>query len=212
MLRSVLSITLLLSVGVARADTIVVFGDSISAAYGLEVQEGWVALLQKRLQQEMPGKHQLINASLSGETTSGGLSRLPGVLSQYKPDILVLELGGNDGLRGQPPKLITQNLSAMIRDARQSGAQVLLLGMKIPPNYGKAYTQAFEQSYLQVSRESKVSTVPFLLDGIGGKPELMQDDGLHPNAKAQQRLLENVWPALASELKRPRASHKKTGA
>lgn len=182
----------------AHAGSIVVFGDSISAAYGLELQQGWVSLLEKKLQKHAVGKpYRLINASVSGETTSGGLSRLPAVLSKYRPDIVILELGGNDGLRGQPPTLMADNLRSMIAQSQKSGAKVLLLGMKIPPNYGKAYTTAFEQVFPQLAREHKVALVPFLLDGVGGQPALMQDDGIHPNAAAQPKLVDNVWPQLS---------------
>lgn len=179
----------------AYAATIVVFGDSISAAYGIEVNKGWVAKLQHKLKQQKKD-YQVINASVSGETTSGGLSRLPQVLNQYQPKILILELGGNDGLRGQPPTLMQQNLQKMIQQAKQKKVKVVLLGMKIPPNYGKAYNQAFEKVFVNVAQTEKVPFVPFFLEGVGGHDDLMQADGIHPNEKAQEKMLENVWPIM----------------
>ncbi len=179
----------------AYAASIVVFGDSISAAYGIEVNKGWVAKLQQKLKQHKK-PYQVINASVSGETTSGGLSRLHQVLSQYQPQILILELGGNDGLRGQPPKLMQQNLQKMIQQAKQQKIKVVLLGMKIPPNYGKAYNQAFEKAFVDVANTEQVPFVPFFLEGVGGNDDLMQADGIHPNEKGQDRLLQNVWPIM----------------
>lgn len=179
----------------AYAASIVVFGDSISAAYGIEVNKGWVAKLQQKLKQQKKS-YQVINASVSGETTSGGLSRLPQVLTQYQPHILILELGGNDGLRGQPPKLMQQNLQKMIQQAKQQKVKVLLLGMKIPPNYGKAYNQAFEKVFVDVANTEQVPFVPFFLEGVGGNDALMQADGIHPNTQAQDKLLNHVWPTL----------------
>lgn len=187
-------------VNTAYAASIVVFGDSISAAYGIEVNKGWVAKLQHKLKQQKKD-YQVINASVSGETTSGGLTRLPHILQQYKPNILILELGGNDGLRGQPPKLMQQNLQKMIQHAKQQHIKVLLLGMKIPPNYGKAYNQAFEKVFADVAKTETVPFVPFFLEGVGGHDDLMQADGIHPNEKAQEKLLNNVWPSLEKVLK-----------
>lgn len=186
----------------AYAASIVVFGDSISAAYGIEVNKGWVAKLQQKLKQQKKD-YQVINASVSGETTSGGVTRLPQILKQYQPSILILELGGNDGLRGQPPKLMQQNLQKMIQQAKQQKVKVLFLGMKIPPNYGKAYNQAFEKVFVDVAKIEKVSFVPFFLEGVGGHDNLMQADGIHPNQQAQQQLLDNVWPALTPLLNTP---------
>lgn len=185
----------------ARAATILIFGDSISAAYGLEVEQGWVALLQQKLDKTAAGKHQVVNGSLSGETTSGGKARLPALLKKHKPALVVLELGGNDGLRGQPPALMSANLRKMITDARSVGAKIVLLGIKIPPNYGRTYTQAFEQVFVTVAKDEKVPLLPFFLEGIGGNPALVQADGIHPVAKAQPRLLENAWPLIEKALK-----------
>ncbi|MDI1302949.1 MAG: arylesterase [bacterium] len=186
----------------AQAATILVFGDSISAAYGLEVKQGWVVLLQQKLDKTAHGRHIAINASLSGETTSGGKTRLLPLLKKYQPDLVIIELGANDGLRGQSPPLMAANLKSMIADARSQKARVILLGMKIPPNYGRTYTQAFEQVFVSVSRQEKVPLLPFFLEGVGGRPELTQADGLHPLAKAQPRLLDNAWPLIEAELKK----------
>lgn len=185
-----------------QAATILVFGDSISAAYGLEAKQGWVHLLQQKLDTSTVKKLQVVNGSLSGETTSGGVKRLPLMLQKHHPGLVILELGANDGLRGHSPSLIEGNLRQMIVAVQQSGAQVIILGMKIPPNYGKAYTQAFENVFVSVSKEKNIPLVPFFLDGVGGKPELMQRDGIHPTAAAQQRLLDNVWPMIEKVTRR----------
>ena len=185
-----------------QAATILVFGDSISAAYGLEAKQGWVHLLQQKLDKTTVKKHQVINGSLSGETTSGGVKRLPLMLQKHHPALVILELGANDGLRGHSPSLIESNLRQMVVAAQKSGAQVIILGMRIPPNYGKAYTQAFEKVFVTVSKEKHIPLVPFLLDGVGGKPELMQRDGIHPTAAAQQRLLDNAWPLIVKATRR----------
>ncbi len=189
-------------VGNTQAATILVFGDSISAAYGMETRQGWVALLQQQLESTAPGKHNVVNGSLSGETTSGGVKRLPGLLRQHRPDIVILELGGNDGLRGQSPALMERNLLKMAAESQKSGASVIVLGMKIPPNYGKAYTRSFEQVFITASRSSRSVLLPFFLVGVGGDARLMQQDGIHPAAIAQKKLLANVWPLLARELKK----------
>lgn len=192
----------LCSTGKAQAATILVFGDSISAAYGLEVRQGWVALLQQKLDKTAPGRHIAINGSLSGETTSGGKARLLPLLKKYQPDLVIIELGGNDGLRGQSPPLMAANLKSMIADARGQRARVILLGMKIPPNYGRTYTEAFEKVFVSVSRQEKAPLLPFFLEGVAGRPELTQADGIHPVAKAQPRLLDNAWPLINAELKK----------
>ncbi|KQQ60052.1 esterase [Pseudomonas sp. Leaf127] len=185
---------LLLSQG-AMAGTVLIVGDSISAAFGLDTRQGWVSLLQQRLQaQGLDDK--VVNASISGDTSAGGLARLPALLAEHKPSLVVLELGGNDGLRGQQPAQLQQNLASMIEQSQKAGARVLLLGMRIPPNYGPRYTQAFEKVYASLAEEKKVPFVPFFLEGVGGVPGMMQDDGLHPAAGAQATLLENVWPTL----------------
>ncbi|MGH8353751.1 MAG: arylesterase [Pseudomonas sp.] len=188
-------VLLLLLAQEAAAGTLLVVGDSISAALGLETSQGWVALLEKRLA-EGGFAHRVVNASISGDTSAGGLARLPALLAEHRPSLVILELGGNDGLRGQPPAQLQQNLAAMIERVQASGAQVLLLGMKLPPNYGARYNRAFSQVYSRLAEEKQVPLVPFFLDGVGGVPEMMQRDGLHPAAAAQPRLLDNLWPAL----------------
>ncbi|WP_430445792.1 MAG: arylesterase [Pseudomonas piscis] len=179
----------------AAAGTVLIVGDSISAAFGLDTRQGWVALLEKRLDDQGFGAR-VINASVSGDTSAGGQARLPALLAEHKPQVVVLELGGNDGLRGQPPQQLQQNLASMIDSAQAAGAKVLLLGMQLPPNYGVRYTQAFAKVYGQLANDKKVALVPFFLEGVGGHPEMMQADGLHPAAVAQDKLLENVWPTL----------------
>ncbi|MBF8779073.1 arylesterase [Pseudomonas fulva] len=179
----------------AAAGTLLVVGDSISAGFGLDTRQGWVSLLQERLEAE-GFDDQVVNASISGDTSAGGQARLAGLLEQYKPDLVVLELGGNDGLRGQPPEQLQQNLASMIDASRASGAKVVLLGMRLPPNYGVRYTTAFAQVYERLASEKSVPLVPFFLEGVGGVPELMQADGIHPAQGAQPRLLENAWPAI----------------
>ena len=179
----------------AAAGTILIVGDSISAGFGLDTRLGWVSLLEQRLERE-GHDDRVINASISGDTSAGGQARLPALLTEHKPDVVIVELGGNDGLRGQPPAQLQQNLAAMIDAAKTAGAKVLLLGMQLPPNYGVRYTEAFARVYTQLADEKQIALVPFFLEGVGGHPELMQADGLHPAAAAQQRLLDNVWPAL----------------
>jgi len=175
--------------------TILVFGDSISAGYGLPVGKGWVALLRAKLEREGYG-YRVVNASVSGETTAGGLDRLPRALALHRPRILILELGGNDGLRALPVAPMRANLERMVRLARAAGATVLLLGMRIPPNYGPEYAGAFQRAFTRIARTDSLPFVPFLLQGIALRPALMQADGLHPNVRGQPRLLANVWPAL----------------
>ena len=175
--------------------TLLVLGDSLSAAYGVAMESGWVALLDRHFTDaELPVK--VVNASISGETTQGGLARLPNLLAQHKPELVVIELGANDGLRGFPLHLIRANLGQLISLSKESGAQVLLLGMRIPPNYGAKYTSLFYETYQQLAQQEKTGLVPFLLDGVAAEDTMMQDDGLHPNSKAQPILLQNVLPAL----------------
>lgn len=181
--------------------TLLIFGDSLSAAYGIAPNEGWVYLLEQRLVKK-DYIYQVINASISGDTTSGGLSRLSKTLQQHKPEIVVLELGANDGLRGLNLKTMRQNLATMIEKSQQAKAKVLLLGMKIPANYGKTYTDSFHQIYLDLAAFYKIPMVPFFLEGVALNTALIQDDGLHPNAKAQERLLENVWETLKKLLEK----------
>jgi acyl-CoA thioesterase I len=180
---------------------VLVFGDSISAGYGLpRVEQGWVALLGAKLKSQGYGD-QLVNASVSGETTSGGLARLPRALSVHHPAVVILELGGNDGLRALPVAQMRANLAKMIDLAAAQGGKVLLLGMRLPPNYGPEYTAQFAQAYTDLAHDKHVALVPFLLDGVALNPDLMQADGVHPNATAQPKLLDNAWPALLPLLK-----------
>ena len=193
----------LLSSGAVSAQTIMILGDSISAGYGINVQDGWANKLQQRLNQApyKTGQHTVINASVSGETTSGGLARLPLLLQRHKPDVLVIELGGNDGLRGQPPKLIEQNLGKLIQLGKNQPAKVVLLGMRIPPNYGTAYSTAFAEVFPKVAKQHNVPLMPFFLDGVAGNNQLMQADRIHPTAGAQAKLLDNAWPVIRQVLR-----------
>ncbi len=179
----------------AMASTVLVVGDSISAGLGLETSQGWVNLMQKRLE-EGGFEQKVVNASISGDTSAGGLARLPALLSEHKPSLVIIELGGNDGLRGQPPAQLQQNLASMVEQSQKAGAKVLLLGMRLPPNYGERYNKAFAAAFSNVAAEKKLPLVPFFLEGVGGVPELMQADGIHPTAGAQSRLLENAWPTI----------------
>ncbi|MEW6353494.1 MAG: arylesterase [Pseudomonadota bacterium] len=179
----------------AGKPVILVLGDSLSAAYGMEHNTGWVSLLQKRLtSQDYP--HRIVNASISGDTTSGALARVDRALDEHRPAIVIVELGGNDGLRGLPVDAMRANLAAIIERSLARGARVLLVGMQLPPNYGPAYTKRFRQVYVDLARHYSVTLLPFLLEGIADKPELMQTDGVHPRAPAQARIMENVWEVL----------------
>ena len=177
----------------AQAKTIMIVGDSISAAYGMRPEQGWVHLLQQRLNQQYPKQHKVVNASVSGETTSGALARLPKLLQTHRPDVVVIELGGNDGLRGQPPQMIQKNLANLIQHSQKAKAKVVIFGMKMPPNYGSAYSKAFENNYKVVSQQYKVKLLPFFMEGIAGNKQLMQKDLIHPNAKAQHILLNKAY-------------------
>ena len=180
----------------AEAPVILVFGDSISAGYGLAREErGWVELLKTRLNTQGYG-YQVVNASVSGETTAGGLARLPRALELHHPSIVILELGANDGLRALPAPAMQANLKQMIELATAAGAKVLILGMRMPPNYGQQYTDQFAMVFSDLAREKKLPLVPFLLTDIALTPSLLQGDDIHPNAAGQPVLLENVWPQL----------------
>lgn len=180
-------------------ETIVVLGDSLSAGFGLEIRESWVSLLQQRLRDEGYG-YSVVNASISGDTTAGGLARLPRVLERHRPRIVILELGGNDGLRGLPVPRLRANLDQMISLAAQAGARVLLTGIQIPPNYGPQYARAFAEAFPAVARERGVPLIDFILRDVALDPDLMQADGIHPNAAGQPVILETVWPVLAELL------------
>ncbi|MCK9634899.1 MAG: arylesterase [Methylobacter tundripaludum] len=184
----------------ATAKSIVVLGDSISAGYGIEVSQGWVALLQQKLDQQGTG-HIIHNESISGDTTAGGLARIDAALALHKPAVVIVELGANDGLRGLPPTLIKNNLAGIIQLARQNGAKVLLLSMKIPPNYGKRYIDLFYTIYPQLATELGIPYVPFIMEDVALTQDMMQQDGLHPNAKGQPVIADKVWPQLLPLLK-----------
>jgi acyl-CoA thioesterase-1 len=186
----------------AAERTVLVFGDSLSAAYGLATREGWVALLGEKLARERPG-WRVVNASVSGETTAGGLRRLPEDLKRHGPSIVVIALGANDGLRGLPVEGTRANLESMIRLSRAAKAEPVLVGLMLPPNYGIDYAREFRDLFTDVARKSKVARVPFLLEGVADKRELFQADQLHPTAAAQPLILANVWPVLEPLLRRP---------
>jgi len=179
----------------AAEKSILVYGDSLSAAYGIAQARGWVALLAARIARERPD-YSVANASLSGETTAGGLARFDQALAERKPAIVVIELGANDGLRALPVTQMKRNLAAMIERSQKSGARVLLIGMKLPPNYGPDYTHAFEAAYPELARRYKTALVPFLMEGFADKEELFQPDRLHPTEAAQPLMAERVWKAL----------------
>ena len=179
----------------AHGGVILVLGDSLSSAYGLDMKTGWVQLLEDRLDGRNTG-YRVVNASISGDTTNGGAGRLPAALKKQQPDVVVVELGGNDGLRGLPLSVTRANLERIIVESQKAGARVLLLGMRLPPNYGPAYTNAFHAIYEELANRYDVPRVPFLLEGIGGVDGMMQADGIHPRAEAQPAMLENVWPYL----------------
>jgi len=195
--RQLLLVTLLLATAIARAGppTILILGDSISAAYGIDTSQGWVALLQQRLRQEH-FDYRVVNASVSGDTTRTGLNRLDAALQQYRPAIVIVALGGNDGLRGLPFSEIETSLSRIIEVSQQQGAKVLLAGVRLPPNYGAFYNTRFAALFRRLADTRQVALVPRLLDGIDEHAELMQADGIHPTAAAQARILDNVWPHL----------------
>ena len=199
------ALVLVLAAPAAAAQrTVLVYGDSLSAAYGLSASQGWVHLLAERIASDGLG-WRVVNASVSGETTAGGLRRLPGDLKRHKPDLVVIALGANDALRGQPVEGIRANLENMVRLVREARAQPVLVGIMIPPNYGIDYTARFRELYPEIAKRERVPLVPFLLEGIADKPELFLPDQLHPAAPAQARILDNVWPAL-EPLLRKRAS------
>lgn len=195
---------LLASTSLSAADserkTLLIVGDSLSAAYGIDSDAAWVELLRQRLEQEAPDSWQVANASISGETTDGGLRRLPALLETHNPAIIVIELGGNDGLRGFPPDVIRNNLAQLITLSQQHGAQVLLVGIEIPPNYGPRYTTLFTDIYSSLAAEYNIAFLPFLLADVYDDDLMMQADGIHPTAQAQPLLLDNIWPELLTLL------------
>jgi acyl-CoA thioesterase-1 len=179
----------------ARDSVILVLGDSLSAAYGIAIDQGWVAQLQQRLDTEKRG-YQVVNASITGETTHGGLTRLAPLLSEHQPAIVIVELGANDGLRGQPVDDIRENLRTIVAAAKHAGAKVLLVPMRLPPNFGPVYVRRFESTYAELSRSESIPVSTFILEGVADRPELIQEDHLHPRAEAQSRMLSNIWPGL----------------
>jgi acyl-CoA thioesterase-1 len=184
----------------AQAPTLLIVGDSLSAGLGIDVRQGWAALLEKKLQQG-GYPHQIINASISGDTSAGALARLPRTLARHRPAVVIIEIGGNDGLQGLPLDEMKRNLERMIRLAQRAGARVLVLGMRLPPNYGPAYTRQFYASYSEAAGRTGAVLVPFFLEGIAGNAKLMQADGIHPQAGAQEKMLANVWPHLVPLLR-----------
>ncbi len=190
----------MLGVPAAHAATILVYGDSLSAAYGLAREQGWVSLLERRLHAERPD-YKVANASISGETTHGGASRIESELKTHRPAVVIVELGANDGLLGSSIDTTRANLEAIVDASRRAGARVLLVGMRLPPNYGTAYTQKFQQVYAEVAKKKKVPLVPFLLEGFGEDRKYFQPDGIHPTAQAQPVMLDTVWKELKPLLK-----------
>ncbi|MEQ6884565.1 arylesterase [Salicola sp. Rm-C-2C1-2] len=193
--RALIAAFLLALPMLAQGNTLVIYGDSLSAAYGIEEENGWVSLLQERIAKQAP-TWQVVNASISGETTDGGLRRIERMLETQSPDLVVLELGGNDGLRGKDPSAIRSNLARMVERIRSEGARVLLVGIEIPPNYGRAYTDAFRSQYRRLAKEKNLTFIPFLLENIHNRQGMMQEDGIHPTAEAQPLIRNRVWDAL----------------
>jgi acyl-CoA thioesterase I len=202
MKRVLLYLLLSVSLPALASPTLLVVGDSLSAGYGVTTDRRWVTLLTQRMLQRCPGS-EVINASVSGDTSSGGVTRLPPLLQQHHPDLVIVELGGNDGLRGIGAKTMRQNLLRMVKLSQQSGAQVLLLGVRLPANYGPDFVNAFHQVYYDVAKAASVPLVPFFLEGVALDRSLMQGDGIHPNDDGQPRLLENVWRRLEPMLNAP---------
>lgn len=190
----VIGLTSLSSAEETSTANILVVGDSLSSAYGIDIKQGWVHLLQQRL--DLKHHFRVINASITGDTTQGGLKRLPSLLQEYSPVLVIIELGGNDGLRGYPLTKMRENITQMIELSRTNNAKVLLLGIRIPPNYGRRYSEGFFNSYANIAAETQTALVPIFMAGVDENLDAMQSDGIHPNASAQPQLLENVWPHL----------------
>ena len=182
-----------------ESPTVLIFGDSLSAGYGIEVDQSWAALLQSRLE-SLGYEHRVVNASISGETTEGGATRIGPALERFDPELVILELGGNDGLRGFPPERLRDNLEKIVRTAKESGAAVVLLGIRIPLNYGPRYTEAFENTFREVAAAQEIPWIEFFMEGVALNEALMQDDGIHPNAEAQPLLLDNAWPIIEQSI------------
>jgi acyl-CoA thioesterase-1 len=201
MLRAIAFFFLVLSAGAGGSapPTVLVFGDSLSAGYGIDVDQSWTALLQTRLQAE-GYEHRVVNASISGDTTESGASRIGPAIETFKPELIILELGGNDGLRGIPPARMKGNLDTIIRTSKESGAAVVLLGIRIPPNYGQRYIDEFDAVFRELAKQNGVPWLEFFMDGVALNEALMQSDGIHPNAAAQPVLLDNAWPVITEAL------------
>lgn len=191
---------LVVSASSAQEPTILIVGDSLSAGYGIDVDQSWATLLQLRLE-EQGYEHRVVNASISGETTEGGATQIANAIETFAPELIILELGGNDGLRGFPPARIKENLLSIAQRAKDSGADVVLLGIRIPTNYGTRYTQAFEAVYADVAEELDIQSIDFFMEGVALNDDLLQDDRIHPNAEAQPILLDNAWPVIRATLK-----------
>ena len=201
-MRRILTLVVLLIAASAEATeppTVLVFGDSLSAGFGIDVDHSWTALLQSRLE-KLGYEHRVVNASISGETTEGGAARIQTALTAFSPDLVILELGGNDGLRGFPPERVKSNLETIVERSKAAGASVVLLGIRIPSNYGARYTAAFEAVYRQIADDLNVRWIEFFMEGVATNDELMQADRIHPNTKAQPILLENAWPIISAAL------------
>lgn len=200
-MRRILILSLLLCLPAYGADkpTVLIFGDSLSAGYGIDVDQSWAALLQSRLESQ-GYEHRVINASISGETTEGGAARIGKAIETFSPALIILELGGNDGLRGFPPERLRGNLDQIVTTAKSSGAAVVMLGIRIPLNYGPRYTRAFEETFRQVADKQQIPWIEFFMEGVALNDELMQADGIHPNAAAQPILLDNAWPVIEQAL------------
>ena len=201
-MRRLLTLVLLLITAGAQGNgspTVLIFGDSLSAGYGIDVDQSWASLLQSRLESQ-GYEHRVVNASISGETTEGGATRIAGALREFSPDLVILELGGNDGLRGFPPERMQGNLETIVASAKASGAAVVLLGIRIPSNYGTRYTQAFEAVYRDVAEKFDIQWIEFFMEGVALNDELLQSDRIHPNAEAQPILLDNAWPIISATL------------
>jgi acyl-CoA thioesterase-1 len=194
-MRFLVALCLALAAGGAPAATVLVYGDSLSAGYGLPREQGWAALLARRLQQERLD-YKVANASISGETTLGGLNRIEAALKAHRPAVVILALGANDGLRGQDLDAMRRNLEAIVAACRRAGARVLLVGMRLPPNYGTDYAGKFHRTFVELAAQRKLPLVPFLLEGFADKPAFFQADGIHPTAEAQPLMLDTVWKAL----------------
>jgi acyl-CoA thioesterase-1 len=201
-MRKFLTLVVLLMTASAAGNgspTVLVFGDSLSAGFGIDVDQSWTALLQSRLE-KLGYEHRVVNASISGETTEGGAARIETALRNFSPELIILELGGNDGLRGFPPERMKDNLTRIIERSKASGASVVLLGIRIPTNYGPRYTAAFEAVYREVANELDIKWIEFFMEGVAMNDELLQADRIHPNSEAQPILLDNAWPIISATL------------